>query len=123
MGAQTMVRILSPASWLPGRRLILQPQNKPWLLRAWLSENGWHIRKETLVRDGRFLYAVMEAVHEPWERLSPGQCWLSPALLSCGHEGVEEYKARTLAILRKTALGDPSQLPALQELENSQVSM
>lgn len=117
MGAQTMVHILSSAAWLPGRTLVLQPQNKPWLLRAWLSENGWHIRRETLVRDGRFLYAVMEAVHEPCERLTPGQCWLPPALLSCRHEGVEEYKQRTLTVLRNTVLGDPSFLPALRELE------
>ena len=117
MGAQTMIHILSDAQWLPGRTLVLQPQNKPWLLRSWLSEKGWHIRRETLVRDGRFLYAVMEAVHEPCERLTPGQCWLPPALLDCGHEGVEEYKARTLGVLRNTVQGDPGFLPALRELE------
>ena len=117
MGAQTMVHILSSAPWLPDRTLVLQPQNKPHLLRAWLSENGWHIRRETLVRDGRFLYAVMEAVYEPCAPLTPGQCWLPPALLSCGHPELEEYKARTLTILRNTVLGDPSYLPALRELE------
>jgi len=117
MGAQTMVHILSCAPWLPGRSLVLQPQNKPWLLRSWLSENGWHIRRETLVRDGRFLYAVMEAEYEPCEKLTPGQCWLPPALLACGQEELTEYKARTMSILRKTVLGDPSYLPALRELE------
>ena len=117
MGAQTMVHILENGPWLPGRKLILQPQNKPHLLRAWLSENGWHIRRETLVRDGRFLYAVMEAVHEPAEPLTPGQCWLSPALLGCGQEELAEYRRRTLRILHDTALGDPSVRPALEELK------
>ena len=116
MGSQTMVHILSAAPWLPGRKLVLQPQNKPWLLRAWLSENGWHIRRETLVRDGRFLYAVMEAVFESAEKLTAGQCWLPPALLNCGHEGVEEYKARTLSVLKNTVQGEPGFMPALEEL-------
>lgn len=120
MGAQTMVHILEEAPWLPGKKLVLQPQNKPHLLRAWLSRHGWHIRREALVRDGRFLYAVLEAVHEPARPLTPGQCWLSPALLSCGQEELEEYKARTLRILRDTVMGDPSELPALEELERAQ---
>lgn len=119
MGAQTMVHILQEAPWLPGKKLVLQPQNKPHLLRAWLSENGWHIRREALVRDGRFLYAVMEAVHEPCEALTPGQCWLSPALLECGQEELAEYRERTLRILRDTSLGAPSVRPALEELERN----
>ena len=119
MGAQTMVHILSAAPWLTGRRLVLQPQNKPHLLRSWLCDNGWHICAESLVRDGRFLYAVMEAVFEPSPALTPGQCWLSPALLACGHPELKEYISRTLTILRKNVLGDPSLRPALAELDNT----
>lgn len=119
MGAQTMVHILSNAPWLQGRRLVLQPQNKPHLLRAWLSENGWHISAETLVRDGRFLYAVMVAIWEPSPALTPGQCWLSPALLACGHKELPEYINRTMTVLSKNVLGDPSLRPALTELESS----
>ena len=117
MGAQTMVHILQNAPWLPGKRLILQPQNKPYLLRAWLSANGWHIREEKLVRDGRFLYAVMEAIYAPAAPLTPGQCWLSPALLACGQPELQEYIERTLRILQDTAMGDPTVRPALKELE------
>lgn len=116
MGAQTMIHILSNAPWLPGRTLVLQPQNKPWLLRAWLSEQGWHIRQETLVRDGRFLYAVMEVIHAPCPKLTAGQCWLSPVLLRCGHPELPEYIDRTMQVLQNTVLGDPSYLPALTEL-------
>ena len=116
MGAQTMVHILEQAHWLAGKKLVLQPQNKPHLLRAWLSENGWHIRREALVRDGRFLYAVLEAVYEPTQKLTPGECWLSPALLDCGQDELDEYRERTLRILQNTALGDPSAQPALKEL-------
>lgn len=119
MGAQTMIHILENAAWLAGRTLVLQPQNKAHLLRAWLSKHGWHICKEQLVRDGRFLYAVMEVKYEPCEALTPGQCWLSPALLACGHAELPEYIRRTLSTLRKNALSDPECLAALKELEES----
>ena len=119
MGAQTMVHILADAPWLQSGayRLVLQPQNKPWQLREYLSQNGWHIPRETLIRDGRFLYAVLEAVWQPSApRLTPGQCWLPPVLEGTEEE-LAEYRQRTLAVLRKTALGDPTVHPALQELE------
>lgn len=121
MGAQTMVHILEDAPWLPGRRLVLQPQNKPHLLRRWLSDNGWHIRAERLVRDGRFLYAVMDAVFVPAPPLTPGQCWLSPALLKDPHPGLPEYYARVITSLKKAALNrqDPDLLAALAELEEN----
>ena len=119
MGAHTMVHILGNAPWLQNRRyrLVLQCQNKAHLLRAFLSQNGWHIPKERIVRDGRFLYSVLEAVYQPGHSLTPGQCWLSPALLACGSPDLNEYTDRTLRSLRKAVLGDPSLLPALQELE------
>lgn len=119
MGAQTMVRILEDAPWLKSGayRLILQPQNKPYQLRAYLSGHGWHICREQLVRDGRFLYGVMEAVWQPSApKLTPGQCWLPPTLQGTQEE-LAEYRQRTLAVLRKTALGDPTVRVALQELE------
>ncbi len=120
MGAQTMMHILGEAPWLQeGYRLVLQPQNKAHLLRAWLSKNGWHIREEQLVRDGRFIYAVMEAVRAPGHSLTPGQCWLSPALLESGHPDLPEYIRRTFSTLRKNALSDPESLAALTELERS----
>ena len=119
MGAQTMIHILENAPWLAGRTLVLQPQNKAHMLRAWLSRNGWHIPREQLVRDGRFIYAVMEAVHEPAQPLTPGQCWLSPALLASGHPDLPEYIQRTLSTLRKNAMSDPECRLALTELEDT----
>ncbi len=117
MGAQTMIHILDNAPWLAGRTLVLQPQNKAHLLRAWLSQQGWRICREQLVRDGRFLYAVMEVKYEPGEVLTPGQCWLSPALLACGHPELPEHIRRTVATLRKNALSNAESLAALKELE------
>ena len=119
MGAQTMIHILENGPWLAGRTMVLQPQNKANMLRAWLSQKGWHIRREQLVRDGRFIYAVMDVVHEPAPVLTPAQCWLSPALLTCDHPDLPEYIQRTLSTLRKNALSDPECQLALTELEEA----
>lgn len=78
MGAETMISILDAAPWLESEnyRLILQCQTKTHLLRQYLSGQGWSVSRETVRRDGKFLYTVMEAVWDPAApRLSPGGCY------------------------------------------------
>ena len=67
MGGDTMVHILEAAPWLqqPNYRVILQCQSKIPTLRKYLSEKGWFIHRETVLRDGRFLYTVMEVFFCP----------------------------------------------------------
>ena len=94
MGGDTMVSILSAAPWLQGGnyRLILQCQSKTPLLRQYLSENGWEIHREKTVRDGRFLYTVMEVLWNPQApRLTAGQWYFSPALRDCMAPETHEY--------------------------------
>ena len=61
MGGDTMISILSAAPWLKKEqyRLVLQCQSKTPMLRQYLSENGWRITEETVLKDGKFLYTVM----------------------------------------------------------------
>ena len=96
MGADTMVSILEAAPWLKSNqyRLILQCQSKTPMLRAYLSENGWRITEESVLRDGRFLYTVMEVYYQPdYPRLSLGECWFPPALLeNPGQETIEYFR-------------------------------
>ena len=94
MGGDTMVSILSAAPWLKSDRyrLILQCQSKTSFLRRYLSENGWAISRETVLRDGRFLYTVMEVLWQPEApRLTVGQCYFSPALSRCTAPEADEY--------------------------------
>lgn len=126
MGADTMISILSAAPWLKQEkyRLILQCQSKTPMLRRYLSENGWHIRKETLLQDGRFLYTVMELIHREENPLSPGQWYLSPALLEDPAPELPEYYHRIINGLRLAVSGhgnnaDPELVSALSELENN----
>lgn len=94
MGADTMVSILEAAPWLKSEkyRLILQCQSKTPMLRKFLSESGWRITEESVLRDGKFLYTVMEVVWQPdYPRLTPMEWHFSPALLENPSEALPAY--------------------------------
>ena len=94
MGADTMVSILEAAPWLRSHqyRLILQCQSKTPMLRQYLSEQGWRITEESVVRDGRFLYTVMEVLWQPdYPRLTVGEFYFPPALLENPAEELPAY--------------------------------
>lgn len=94
MGADTMIHILESAPWLRDSkyRLILQCQSKTPLLRRYLSENGWRIYEETVLRDGKFLYTVMEAGWRPeYPKLTVGEWYFPPALLENPSPEVPAY--------------------------------
>ena len=83
MGADTIMSILSAAPWLQNSqyRLILQCQSKRPELRQWLYDTGYRINRETLAKDGKFIYTVMEVIHEPSEGITPAQAYITPQLL------------------------------------------
>ena len=125
MGADTMVSILDAAPWLRSAqyRLVLQCQSKTPMLRQYLSENGWRITEETVLRDGRFLYTVMEVVWQPdYPRLSAGQWYFPPALLENPARELPEYYQRLIFSLERAVNGrgenaDPMMATALMELK------
>lgn len=128
MGADTMISILSGAPWLKSSsyRLILQCQSKTHTLRQFLSQEGWGIHRETVLRDGRFLYTVMEVHWHPESpKLTPGQCYFSPALRQDTAPELSEFFANLLFRLHRAVEGqgegaDPDMVQALQELENDE---
>lgn len=94
MGGDTMVSILEAAPWLKSDayRLILQCQSKTPMLRRYLSDNGWAIARETVLRDGRFLYTIMELRWQPEDpKLTDAQCYFPPALLENPSADVPAY--------------------------------
>ena len=123
MGADTIVSILSGAPWLQseGYRLILQCQSKTPMLRQYLSENGWHIAEETVLRDGKFLYTVMNILWQPGHCLTVGERYFSPALLIKPSPVAAEYYRQVIAKLQRAVDGrgdcaDPTHITALSEL-------
>ena len=124
MGADVMVSILEKAPWLRSSRyrLVLQCQSKTPTLRKYLSETGWTIRREQVLRDGRFLYTVMEAVWALSPALTPGQCYISPALMESGSPVLPEYirwirDHLALSVRNQPDKKDSPEAAALEELE------
>ena len=122
MGGDTMVHILESAPWLRSEqyRLILQCQSKTPLLRRYLSENGWRIYEESVLRDGKFLYTVMEAGFRPeYPKLTVGEWYFPPALLENPSRDVHDYYKWVTDGLRISVShqDDPVKKQALAELE------
>ena len=63
MGGENIALILSAAPWTADGRhtLLLQPQSRSEVLRAFLTEGGYRITRERLVYDRGILYPVLEA--------------------------------------------------------------
>lgn len=132
MGGDCIIHILQEAPWLKDARysLVLQPQSSPQALRAYLAQEGFAIERETLARDGRFYYTVLRARYTGETRtLTPGQAYVSEALLASGSEHLGAYLERVCRALQTTAEGlsradhaDPTRvryyMQAYQEVED-----
>lgn len=124
MGADTIISILENAPWLKSTsyRLILQCQSKTAMLRKYLNEVGFSIQRESALKDGRFLYTVMEVVYQQDAPFTPGQCHFSPALAKEHTEETITYYHQVIARLERAVAGqketaDPSLVEALRELK------
>ncbi len=119
MGADTMVSILSAAPWLQSDayRLILQCQSKTPMLRKYLSETGWRIAREAVLRDGKFLYTVMDVRWEPGSpKLTVGQWYLPPALLPSAERSAYRKWVMDGLKIATAHRSDPEKAQALAEL-------
>lgn len=132
MGGDLIVKILSEAPWLrdPRYTLILQPQTDADSLRAWLCSQGFSEDRAALAEDAGFIYCVLRARYTgKLCALSPGQRFVSPALLASDSPLLGPYLTRAIRTLRRIAGGlaqaganpDPERLnyyrSAIAELE------
>ena len=122
MGADTMISILEAAPWLKSSAytLILQCQSKTPTLRRYLSEQGWSIEEEAVLRDGRFLYTVMEVIWQPdYPRLTPMEWYFPPALLENPAQALPAYYKWVLGGLQIATehQNDPEKESILKDLE------
>lgn len=131
MGADTMMSILYQAPWLKDAkyRLILQCQSKRPELRQWLYDQGYAIRRETLAKDRKFVYSIMEVVYDPGQSITPAETYITKQLLEDNHPLLPEYYQRVKHGMELTVFGleranDPrlpiyrdilSQLTAMEE--------
>lgn len=82
MGGENIAAILAAAPWTAdgAHTLLLQPQSRAEDLRRFLSEHGFRIVRESLVRDRGILYPCMEAAAGR-EALTLGQIYGGAKLL------------------------------------------
>lgn len=74
MGGDTLVDILAAAPWCRETALLLQPMSRAEVLRPWLAENGFAIRRERLVQDRGVLYPILD-VSGGEMTLSESEAW------------------------------------------------
>lgn len=63
MGGELIASILSKCGWLKGVNLVLQPMTQAPYLRKWLGENGFDLKAEQAVSEGKHLYTVINAAY------------------------------------------------------------
>ncbi len=108
MGADTMMSIIHNAChWLrdPKYRLILQCQSKRPELRQWLYDEGFRINRETLAKDGKFVYSIMEVVFDPDQGITPAETYITKQLLEDNHPLLPEYYERVKSGVELTIFG------------------
>lgn len=130
MGADTMMSIIHHAyEWLadPKYRLILQCQSKRPELRQWLYDKGFRINRETLAKDGKFVYSIMEVVYDPGHGITPAETYITPQLLQDNHPLLPEYYARVKHGMELTIFGlkraQDDQLPIYEEILADLIAM
>ena len=122
MGADTMMHILSDAPWLKDSkyRLILQCQSKRPELRQWLYDAGYRINRETLAKDGKFVYSIMEVVYDPGHGITPAETYITQQLLEDNHPLLPEYYERVKHGIEMTIFGlkraNDDQLPIFETI-------
>lgn len=93
-----MISILEHAPWLknPRYRLILQCQSRRPQLRSYLASQGYAISRETLTRDGKFIYPVMEVTYAPGPLPEPWEFYITPQLIADNSPLFPEFLSRVI---------------------------
>ena len=129
MGADTIISILTAAPWLrDGRyRLILQCQSKRPELRQWLYDEGFRINRETLAKDGKFVYTIMEVVYDSGHGITPAETYITKQLLEDNHPLLPEYYQRVKHGVELTVFGmkraNDDQLPIYETILSDLTAM
>lgn len=63
MGGELIFDILSRHSYVKDKHIILQPMTHPEVARKFLYDNGFEIKNDIIVKDGRHYYNVFDAYY------------------------------------------------------------
>lgn len=107
MGGETIADILHAARWTrePGHCYILQPMSGQDGLRRYLSANGFTIRREVLVEEGRTLYVILLAEPGAMPPLTEGEIWVGRQVQGMESPLRSRYLEQELEKLRRAVIG------------------
>ena len=107
LGGDAIADIVERCDWVRSTdcTLVLQPQSSGNDLRRRLSRDGWRIEQERLVKDKGFVYSAMVCRYGGGRPLTPGEQYISPALLCEPAVLLEEYASHVLHGLTKAVEG------------------
>ncbi|MGM9661873.1 MAG: tRNA (adenine(22)-N(1))-methyltransferase [Oscillospiraceae bacterium] len=105
MGGETIAAILEAAPWLRqgSHRLLLQPMTRQELLRVWLTDHGFRLEEEHLVRDKGTIYNIFCAAAGEAEPLTEAERFGGVGLAQDPLYG--EYLAGQIRKLKQAASG------------------
>ena len=96
----------------------MQCQSRRPELRQWLYDQGYRINRETLAKDGKFVYTIMEVIYAPGSSLTPAQTYITPQLLADNHPLLPEFYQRVREGVELTVFGlrraNDKKLPAFE---------
>ena len=99
MGGELIADIISRAPWTKGEcTLVLQPMTRAEVLREYLYREGFEIRSEKIVTEGRHIYCVIIAQYTGKKDYLPYEKYISRAALSDSQ--AREYAEKVLSRLR-----------------------
>lgn len=99
MGGELIADIISRAPWTKGEcTLVLQPMTRSEFLREYLYREGFGIKEEKIVCEGRHIYCVIVATYTGKTDYLPYEKYISRSALS--DPRAREYAAKVLARLR-----------------------
>ena len=62
MGGELISRLIEKCCWLKNVNLVLQPMTKSEVLRKWLYDNNFRVKRELACEDNGFVYSVMQVM-------------------------------------------------------------
>ncbi len=83
------------------RDLILQPQSEIWIVRRYLDENGWRIRRENMILEEGKYYPLLLASRGNSEALDAVRLFYGPRLLEKRHPVLLDYLKKEREKLRE----------------------
>ena len=75
MGGMLIARILAAAPWTRNKTLLLQPMSTQPQLRRWLTEHGYVIQEETVVREEHKFYVILTVTGGASTPYTDGELW------------------------------------------------